>query len=204
VTYLRIAGAVAALVAAVLLALLAADVRAWPRAMTAGDSVYALRPLDASWSASTRLPVGWSRTLLGVQDDLIARHALQLYRANVGVRPRLDTAVQAAAARAAAEAALARVAREPGAARASQAETLLGVLAFGDFSAGAQTSQADQAVSAFQQAVKDDPSNEAAKYDLELLLRLLVAHGERTGSQPGAGPGPGRRGAGGGVPGHGY
>jgi hypothetical protein len=204
VTYLRIAGAVAALVAAILLALLAADVRAWPRVVTAGDSVYAMRPLDASWTPSTRLPVGWSRGLLGLQDDLAARHALQLYRANVGVRARLDTAVQAAAARAGAEAALAGVAREPGAARASQAETLLGVLAFGDFSAGAQTSQADQAVSAFEQAVKDDPSNEAAKYDLELLLRLLVAHGQRTGSQPGAGPGPGRRGAGGGVPGHGY
>lgn len=185
-------------------ALLAADVRSWPSAIAAGDAVYDVAPLDARWSPSTRLPSSLSRGLLGVQDDIAARKALQLYRANVEVRSRLDNAVQVAAARASAETALARVARSPGVARASQNETLVGVLAFGDFSQGGQSSQADQAVSAFEAAAKLDPANIAAKYDLELLLRLLIARGVRVGSQAGTGFGPGRHGAAGGVGGHGY
>jgi hypothetical protein len=200
----RIGAIVAALTAAILLALLAADVHSWPRAFAAGDGVYDSTPPDARWTPATRLPVGWSRALIGVGDDLAARHALQLYRANVGVAVRLDNATQVAAARGQAENALARVAQESDGARASEAETLLGVLAFTDYSQGAQTTQAAQAVSAFQQAVKDDPANEVAKYDLELLLRLLVAHGQRVGSQSGVGTGPGKRGAGGGVLGKGY
>lgn len=192
------------LAGAVLLALLAADVRAWPRALAAGDGVYETSPASAHWTPSTRLAVGWSRSLVGVGDDLRARHALELYRAIVAVRPRLDNAAQVAGARALAESALSDVARGSTGGRASQAETLLGVLAFGDFSHGSQTSQADEAVGAFQQAVKDDPSNDAAKYDLELLLRALVAHGQRSGSQSGTGTGPGKRGAGGSALGHGY
>lgn len=200
----RIAVMVVALAAAILLALLAADVHSWPRALAAGDGVYDSTPLVARWTPATRLPAGWSRALVGVNDDLAARHALQLYRSNVGVAVSLDNATQVAAARGQAENALAHVAQESDSARASQVETLLGVLAFTDYSQGAQTTQAAQAVSAFQQAVKDDPANEVAKYDLELLLRLLVAHGQRVGSQSGIGTGPGKRGAGGGVLGKGY
>jgi hypothetical protein len=201
---IRIVAIVALLALAAVAALLAADVRAWPTGFAAGDAVYDVSPLEAQWAPSTRLPAGLSRSLLGVQDDVAARKALQLYQANVGVRPRLDNAVQVAAARASAETALAGVARSRGAARASQLEALVGVLAFGDSSQGGQSSQADQAVSAFQSAAKLDPSNIAAKYDLELLLRLLIAHGVRVGSQAGTGFGPGRHGAAGGVGGHGY
>lgn len=200
----RLAAAIVVLAGAVLLALLAADVRSWPRAFAAGDGVYAADPAAAHWTPSTRLPAGWSRSLVGARDDLQARHALELYRAIVGVQPRLDNATRVAAARAFAESSLSDVARASSGARASQAETLLGVLAFGDYSQGSQSSQADEAVAAFQQAVKDDPSNAAAKYDLELLLRALVAHGQRAGSQSGTGTGPGKRGAGGGGLGHGY
>ncbi|HEY3962297.1 MAG TPA: hypothetical protein VGL84_07195 [Gaiellaceae bacterium] len=200
----RIAVIVVALAAAILLALLAADVHSWPRALAAGDGVYDSTPLVARWTPATRLPAGWSRALVGVSDDLAARHALQLYRANVGAAVSLDNATQVATARGQAENALAHVAQGSDSARASEAETLLGVLAFTDYSQGAQTTQAAQAVSAFQQAVKDDPADEVAKYDLELLLRLLVAHGQRVGSQSGVGTGPGKRGAGGGVAGKGY
>ena len=88
--------------------------------------------------------------------------------------------------------------------RDSQAETLLAVLAFGDYSQGQQTSQADEAVSALEEAVKLDPNNAVAKYDLEVLLRELIAHGSTVGSQAGAGFGPGKHGAAGGVSGKGY
>ena len=50
-----------------------------------------------------------------------------------------------------------------------------------------------------------DPGNAAAKYDLELALRNLLAAGVRVGAgqQTGAGS-TGRRGAGAGIPGSGY
>ena len=57
----------------------------------------------------------------------------------------------------------------------------------------------------FTNAVRADPTNAAAKYDLELLLRLTAAHGARPGAGTGGSFGKGgRRGAGGGVPGGGY
>jgi hypothetical protein len=201
---LRILLVVALIAIAALLALLAADVRAWPSSIAAGDAVYQVAPLEARWAPSTRLRESISRRLLGVQDDLDARKALQEFRANVDVKARPDNAVQVAGARASAEGALARVARLPGAARASQAETLLGVLSFGDFSQGGQITQAQQAVAAFQSAVKLDPTNDDAKYDLELLLLQLIARGVRPGSQSGAGAGPGHHGAAGGAGGQGY
>ncbi|HLX19874.1 MAG TPA: hypothetical protein VKR23_06960 [Gaiellaceae bacterium] len=200
----RVGVAVVLVAAAVVVALLAADVRGWSKAMSSGDAVYDATPLSATWTPATRLPASWSRGLLGLQDDLAMRHALQLYRANVGVRARLDNAVQVEEARAAAEAQLSDIARGGDTTRDSQAETLLGVLAFGDYSQGQQSSQADEAVSAFTDAVKLDPGNAIAKYDLEVLLRQLIAHGSTVGSQAGAGFGPGKHGAAGGVAGRGY
>jgi hypothetical protein len=53
--------------------------------------------------------------------------------------------------------------------------------------------------------VRLDPTNAAAQYNLELLLRMLLAHGQRVG--PNSAPGPratGRKGAGAGQPGTGY
>ena len=71
--------------------------------------------------------------------------------------------------------------------------------------AGATADQAGRAASAFAAAVRLDPENEAAKFNLELVLRLFQAHGVRPGSSPTAGgQGPGRRGAGAGLPGKGY
>ena len=56
-----------------------------------------------------------------------------------------------------------------------------------------------------QNAVRDDPENTTAKFDLELLLRVLTAQGVRVGSNNQAGAGStGRHGAGGGIPGSGY
>jgi hypothetical protein len=60
----------------------------------------------------------------------------------------------------------------------SQAATMLGTLILlyssnGKATGGSQLVQ--QAVGDFQQAIVDDPANDAAKYDLELLLRLHSA-----------------------------
>lgn len=176
-------------------ALLAADVRSWQQALAGGRV-----------KASTRLPWNTAAHLLAVEDDLQARRAIALFRATASLHGRLDNALGATAARANAETALAAVARGRGP-RASQAATLLGVLAFGDLARGGgrDSSQAETAVGDFENAVRADPSAVNPKFDLELLLRSLAARGVRTGPGAGSGAGAtGRKGAGSGAPGQGY
>ena len=192
---------------ATLAALLSVDLRAWHDSLRAGDARYRTAPAVAGWRASSILPFGAARSLLAVDDDLAARRAIRLFRLTYGVRGRLDTALQTQGARAVAELALADVTRSGDLRRAAQASDLLGVLAFGDFAAGGgrDANQAERAVSAFANAVRLDPSDEAAKFNLELALRLFQARGVRPGASPGTGvQGAGRRGAGTGIPGTGY
>jgi len=205
--------ATALLALAVLVALLASDIRAWQTTLREDDALAASAPAAVNWDAPTRLG-SISERLLGVRDDVEARGALALYLRNASVHARLDNAQQVALARSRTEQALAQVARSSEGTRASQAETLLGVLVFNDVApstdpfeptAGIDPNQAEASVADFRDAVRTDPSNANAKYDLELALRLLLAQGTRVGAgqQTGAGA-TGRRGAGGGVPGSGY
>jgi hypothetical protein len=192
-------------VLAALAALLSADVRAWPDALRSGDARYAKSPAAARWHASAGLP--GVATLLGVGDDLAARRAIRLFRLTYRVHGTLDTQLGRQGARAQAELALADVARSREPRRAAHASDLLGVLAFSDLASGGGTNpdQADRALSAFVNAVRLDPADDAAKVNLELVLRLFRAHGVRTGATTGAGRnGEGRRGAGTGIPGSGY
>jgi hypothetical protein len=63
----------------------------------------------------------------------------------------------------------------------------------------------DRAREAFEAAVRRDPANLDAKYNLELLLRRTRATATREGPGNGSGAlGQGRRGAGSGTPGRGY
>ena len=198
--------AVAAVLAglAVLAALLAADVRSWPPALASGDSLFAASGSGATWKPPTRLG-GLAQDLLAVEGDLQLRRALQLYRESGAVPQRLDNALEVQTARAAAQDALAAAARDSRPQDASQALTLLGILAFRAVAVGGGSSQTDAALSDFTDAVRTDPGNELAKYDLELLLRLTAAHGARPGAGQGSGfGGNDRHGGAGGVPGSGY
>jgi hypothetical protein len=197
VTALRVTGVLCLAALAILVALLAADVRSWRSSLAAGDAVYADSPARASWVPSTRLG-GLAGDLLGVDDDLAVRRALQLYSSSSRLRLRLDNAVEVETARGTAQDALAAVARGSDRRRASQAETLLGITAF------AGKSGSDAAASAFGDAVRADPANDDAKFDLELVLRLAGAHGRRTGRGQGGPSKSSRRGAGGGAAGSGY
>lgn len=192
---LRLVPALLLVALAVVVALLAGDVRAWQETFESGQT-----------KASTRLPWNIAARTLAVEDDAQARRAIALFRATASVHGRLDNALGVTAARANAETALAAVARGRGA-RASQAATLLGVLAFGDLARGGgrDSSQAETAVGDFENAIRADPSDANAKYDLELLLRSLAARGVRTGPGAGSGAGAtGHKGAGSGTPGQGY
>jgi hypothetical protein len=199
---LTVAGCLVAL--AVLVALLAADARSWRDALAGGDAVFAATPARASWTPSTKLG-GLSEDLLGIRGEVALRSALQLYVDSTKQRQRLDNALEVQTSRARAQDALAGVAFDSDPSRAAQAETLLGVLSFDSYAEGAGPSQIDSAISDFTDAIRTDPGNDAAAFDLELLLRLTVAHGIRTGQGVGGGFGrTGRHGAGGGVPGSGY
>jgi hypothetical protein len=210
---LGFAGAAVLLVFAVLLALLAADVRGWRTTLREDDALLAMAPASATWQPGTRLG-SLAEHALGVGDDVEARRAIVLYRRNASVPVRLDNAQRVAQARSRAEQALASVARSSDGPRASQALTLLGVLVFTDVgpsrdpfepTAGVDPDQAQASVGDFRDAVRADPENAAAKYDLELALRALLAQGTRVGAgqQTGAGS-TGQQGAGGGLPGSGY
>jgi hypothetical protein len=169
-----------------------------------GDVVYAATPSRARWDASTVFG-GAAASLLGIQDDVRFRRALQQYVGAAKLHLRLDNAVDVEGARGHAQDALEAVAGGPASPRTSQALTLLGVLAFRASASGSSQSQVDAAISDFTDAVRADPGNVDAAFDLELLLRLTTAHGTRV--EPGQGGGfgrTGRRGAGGGQPGSGY
>jgi hypothetical protein len=207
------AGAAVLLVVALLTALLAADVRSWQRTLREDDAVLSGAPKAATWQPHTYLS-SLAEHVLGMHDDVAARSAIALYLENVNVPVRLDNAQQVAIARGRAEQALAAVARSSGGARASQAETLLGVLVFTDVgpsndpfqeTTGIDPDQAQASVTDFDDAVRADPENALAKYDLELALRALLSQGIQVGAgnQTGAGS-SGQRGAGGGIPGNGY
>jgi hypothetical protein len=189
---------------AVLAALLAGDVRAWGSTLAAGDAAYVATPSRAAWTARTRLG-GVSEVLLGVRDDVELRDALQLYVDVSKLHLRLDNALAVESARAQAQDALEQVSRGRDPRRVSQVLTLLGILAYRASASGGAQSQVDAAISDFTDAVRADPANVEAAYDLELLLRLTAARGSRV--EPGQGGGFGRtghRGAGGGQPGSGY
>jgi hypothetical protein len=212
-TALALVGAVVLLALAAFAALLAADARGWQRTIRSDDALLASAPGSATWQPPTRLG-SLAEHALGVHDDVQLRRAIGLYLENVNVPVRLDNAQRVAVARGRAEQALAAVARSAPGPRASQAETLLGVLVFTDVgpsadpfqeTTGTDPDQAQASLTDFEDAVRADPQNAVAKYDLELALRILLAQGIRVGSgqQTGAGS-TGQRGAGGGVAGAGY
>ena len=196
--------AVVLAVGAVIVALLAAGVHASGSALRNGDVVYAATPSRATWSTNAIFG-GAGETLLGVRDDVAFRHALQQYVNASKLHLRLDNAVDVESQRGRAQDALEGVARDADAQRKSQALTLLGVLAYRAAASGSSQSQVDAAISDFTDALRADPGNADAAFDLELLLRLTTAHGSRV--EPGQGGGfghTGRHGAGGGQPGNGY
>jgi hypothetical protein len=196
----RIAAGLLLLAAAVLVALLAVDVRRWH------DAFGTVRTPAPSLEASPLLPFDPAGHLLGVAGELAYRRALRDFRALGARGGGLDNGRSAIDARGELEARLAELARGSDPARASLAENLLGILAFADSKPQGPAAPApvDRSIAAFAAAVRLDPGDDDAKFNLELLLRLLVARGERSGANGSTGPAAGRRGAGGGLPGRGY
>lgn len=149
---------------------------------------------------------GVAEHLLGAGSDVALRKAVRGYVAAEATPYGFDNGQAQARARALAQAQLADVAAIAPPRAASQADDLLGVLAWGGTRApNGVVDPADRAVAAFTDASRLDPENTDAEFNLELALRTLEATGVRRGPSPSSGVrGQGHSGAGAGTPGSGY
>jgi hypothetical protein len=192
-------------VVGLLLAVAAHDVHAWRGAVEAGDVRLRRAPASARWQAQSWLPRDPVRAGLDLDDDLLLRRGTRAFRIAYVTGRGFDNGVTRTTRRSVAEVMLADVAAHGSARDASRAGNLLGVLVVtGGRVIGGVTAD-DRARAAFESAIRRDPSNVEAKYNLELLLRRTRATSTREGAGNGSGPlGRGRRGAGSGTPGRGY
>ena len=203
---LAIAGGLVALAASVLLLLVAVDARAWSDAIRDDDAVFRVAPKEADWDAAERAPFGISRRVLALDDDLALRRAIERFQLARLQSTFFNPSASLQASKARAQIALAGIERDaPRARDRSIAANLLGVLAFqearGDPIHAAQAIQ--RAAQAFHRAILADGSNEDAKANLELIVRLQQANNALRrqqngilGNARGQGTGAGRGGSG--------
>jgi hypothetical protein len=189
-----LAGLVCLGVAAVLV-LLALDARAWQHRVTRDDLRFrALHSHAGLWRSPTVLPGDPARLVLGAQDAIGYRRALQLFWfSRVGTDP--NTRLDLPTIRAEAEDQLQQlsIGARTGAER-SNAANLLGVLTVTTPSSEGSTMKQTlrRAADYFGQAIGLDPANYAAKLNLELVLRLQHPGKSRFGRDARAGFGFGR------------
>jgi hypothetical protein len=175
----RLAIGVVSLVAGVLLLLLGADVRSWHRTLrddTIRASVTPEKP--AHDRAPTKLPSSWSGAALGVDWNRRWLDALQRFEVAYHVTYRKQQLTNDDYRLLnAAERALGKLTQDPDPARASRAYNLLSVLVFREAYPGTVVVRrlVQESLSDLQTAVRLDSRDEAAKENLELTLRVLVA-----------------------------
>jgi len=202
----RVVLACLGLAVAVVVVLLASDLRSWQRTIRDGDLRFTQSPAQANWKASTVLPASLSRGMLGLSNQLAYRRAARRFATVSALGCGFDNCFSEGRARGELEVTLTNLARSGNAVRDSGALNMLGILAFADSRpTGANTpAPVDRAVGDFTSAVELDPSNEYAKFNLEWLLYQLIARGQRSQATAGSGGGKGHKGAAGGQPGKGY
>jgi len=156
------------------LALFASDIRAWQGAVTNSDLRFrSQRSHIGLWRTPTVLPGDPARSALGLDDALSYRRAVQLFWLSIAGA---STGGQADLAATRAEAqtrlqGLMTTAATPQ--ERSAAANMLGVMTVtAPASSPTQKSEISFATHYFKQAVIDDPRNNDAKLNLELLLRI--------------------------------
>lgn len=177
--YLRRAAApVAAVVLvglAIVLGLLALDVRSWQGRMTRDDlRFHAHQSHLALWRTPTMLPGDPARSLLGLDDALSYRRGLQLFwfsRVGVSTGGQPDFAAERVVAEEKLQSLLETASTRQ---ERSNAANLLGVMTATAPAADTATELEglDRARILFTQAIREDPSNYSAKVNLELVLRI--------------------------------
>ena len=201
-----LAPGVIALALAALLAAAAEDARSWPDRVRQGDVRYRAMPEAGDpWPQSS----GAVRAALGVNDDLRFRRALWAYRVTEQRVREQEQEFGGAELRAQIATLLGGLAEsDPDPGRRSSAATMLGVLAYGEYRRNARGGSVflQRSLQSFREAIRLDPTNDDAKFDLELLLELVASsQGDEGGSAGGKG-GPETDVGGAGItrPGEGY
>ena len=200
----RAAAAAACLAAAAFLVVVAIDAHAWGTRIPADDLRFRHEAVGSNlWARSDVAPFGVTRTLLGIDDDLLYRRALRAFR--VG-RPREPLFRQGLTTqRIRAQIALEKyVAVSDDDRRKAQAANLIGVLGFAAATqdAGQRVTFLNDAIASFKRAIALDPGDDDAYYNLEFALDQLKEAGEQqagSGKRVGGSGGAGDR-----DTGHGY
>ncbi len=197
------------LAAAALLALLETELWGWSATARREDARLTARSFEApAWEVSRTVQARTARSLLGVEDDIRFRKAVELFRLSrpldEGASKGSDQLLESAEA----ESDLAAVElRDTDAQRRARAATMLGVLDFEDslYDKENELLHIGKSLAEFRSAIRIDPRAAEGRFDLELLLRLL---GPKSGSggaaAAGGGVGTGANGAGFSRPGGGY
>jgi hypothetical protein len=183
-----LAGAVAAFAAAALVLAIAVDVLRWRGHLQAADLRFAAADGTARmWEPDTTMPKAVSRTLVGVEDDLDYRRTVQLFRLSRLGLPARD--LNDVARRGRVDRELARLERtDDEQKRRSLVVNLQGVLALEEARENlGQVSLLRRSVESFRKAIVLDQANEHAKYNLELVLRLLEPAAEASSPSGGRG-----------------
>lgn len=176
-TWRWLAGTVVALAAGVVALLLALDVGRWESTLRTDDVRFLAAPTRTDlWQPKETVPFHAARRLLGIGDDLFYRKTLRsFWLARPEVNPFMQT--NSDQLRSQALVSLAEFIRDSrDAARRGQAANLLGVMGLGLATTDNQKQRLrflQYASRAFRGALTADPTNEDAKFNLELTLRLL-------------------------------
>jgi hypothetical protein len=180
----RLIGALAALAAAAFCAVLAIDVNTVSEQYREDDVRYQKNPGDAVWDPSTIL-ASVAEKALGVDDDKEFRNAVRFFRLS-GLRNQ-SRSIDQGTFQQAAELQLSRVGRNDSSrARRSAAANLRGVINLVEAATADEPGQLLQrSLSEFRDAIRLDPRNDDAKYNLELVLQIAA----ETGSDPDQGGG---------------
>lgn len=171
--------AIVAAAAAVVLLLLALDVRRVEHRLAAGDAAVLAQPERTDlWSAKQVVPFGAARRLLVRGNDLAFRQAFRTFLLS---RPWLNSAlspVDVNAARSEAELEFAQLSQtDANPVRRSRELDMLGILNLSGGTPGdPQYRPADlgRASLAFREAIASSDANDDAKFNLEVVLRLIA------------------------------
>ena len=175
---LGLLAAAVALAAAIVLLLLALDVRRYEHRIAADDAALAVNPARPSlWRPEQTIPFAAARRLLGVSDDLAYREALRLFLLG---RPWLRSELvplRINAYRSAAQSVLSGlVQHDRNAARRSRELNLLGVLSsvsVTPLDPARRLNGLVRAALSYRDAIITDERDDAAKFNLEVSLRML-------------------------------
>jgi hypothetical protein len=173
-----LAGAILAAAGAVLLLLLALDVRTLRDRLAADDARLVAQPVSANlWEPPQIVPGQAARRVLGIRRDLAYREGLRLLLLG---RPWLNTTLfprEVGKDRNLAEVFLSQLAQsDPDNVRRSNELNMIGVLNMVTTSRADRTQRKSNLLRAnlsFRDAIDADEHNDDAKYNLEIVLRLI-------------------------------